>query len=221
MSKTNHIRSGCRDVFHSYLVKNATYAGKLEIPCIEPEHKLPTRLLPFSKAMSSSDYASWIHCYEDDVQFERLWNHPRRYLPILQRFEGMISPDFSLYRDMPLVMQQWNTYRGRAIGHWLQEQGIPIIPNIRFSDERSYTFCCDGISPYCPIAIGSHGCIRIAHEKEYFIQGLEYVVHELHPSTIIVYGSAPEAIFQKYKMQGIQIIQFPSAFSESRKKVHA
>ncbi len=65
------------------------------------------------------------------VAFERIWTTPNKYLPIIKKFRGVITPDFSVYRDMPLVMQQWNIYRSRAIGHWLQEKrcnGYPEYP---------------------------------------------------------------------------------------------
>ena len=124
MSKINSIRSGCRDVFHSYLVSDAIYDGILEIPVIEPTDRLPDRLISFSKAMRTDDYDQWVHFYEDDGGFERVWNRPNYYLPQLKKFSGIITPDFSLYRDMPLVMQQWNTYRGKALGHWWQTQGM-------------------------------------------------------------------------------------------------
>lgn len=75
---------------------------------------------------------------EDDFLFERIWRNPRKYLEVLQRYEGVILPDFSLYRDMPLVMQLWNIYRSRAIGHWLQMNGVTVIPNIRYGDRRTY-----------------------------------------------------------------------------------
>ena len=130
MSKVNLTRSGCKDVFHAFLVADATYDGKLEIPCIEPEKTLPNRLIPFSKAARSSDFGAWIHFYEDDVTFERLWNNPHRYLPILKRFAGVITPDFSLYRDMPLVMQHWNIYRSRAVVQSVigyKQMGFPLL----------------------------------------------------------------------------------------------
>lgn len=72
MSKENSTRTGCKDVFRAFLVKNACYAGDLEIPCIEAEKQLPARLIPFSKAIGGKDYDSWVHFYEDDVSFERL-----------------------------------------------------------------------------------------------------------------------------------------------------
>ena len=101
MSKINSIRSGCKDVFHAFLVKNATYDTKLEIPCLRPENMVPEKLIPFSKAIGSKEYDCWVHFYEDDVAFERIWNKPNKYLPILGKFKGVITPDLSIYRDMP------------------------------------------------------------------------------------------------------------------------
>lgn len=218
MSKENSTRTGCKDVFRAFLVKNARYAGDLEIPCIKAETQLPTRLIPFSKVIGGKDYDAWVHFYEDDVSFERLWNQPHKYLPILKKYAGVISPDFSVYRDMPLVMQHWNIYRSRAIGHWLQENGLPVISNVRWSDDRTYELCCTGVPDDSIIAIGSHGCIRLLQERKYFTQGLDYVVNRLKPKTIIVYGTAPDAIFSKYKEAGITILQFDSDYMIAHKK---
>ena len=219
MSKINSTRTGCRDVFHSYLVQDAKYDGEIEIPVIEFESALPNRLISFSKALKTDDYDQWVHFYEDDACFERVWNRPRLYLPKLKRFNGIITPDFSLYRDMPLVMQEWNTYRGKALGHWWQTNGISVLPNVRCSDERSYAFCCCGVLSNGTICVGTHGCLRIREERAFFKKGLKEIVERLSPTCIIVYGAAPEDIFKKYKDKGIQILQFDSDYAKSRKEV--
>ena len=219
MSKTNCTRSGCKDVFHAFLVKNAQFDTDLEIPRIAPESALPERLISFSKAVMGNDYDQWVHFYEDDANFERLWNKPNKYLPIFHKYKGVITPDFSLYRDMPLVMQQWNTYRSRAIGCWLQENGIPTIANVRWGDERTYDLCCAGVPKNSTIAIGSHGCIKLLQERPYFINGLDYAVRKLRPKAIIVYGTAPDYIFDKYRKQGIEILQFDSDYMVAHRKV--
>lgn len=221
MSKINSTRSGCRDVFHAFLVKNATYDDKYEVPCLKPEFQKPNKLIAFSKAIRSTDYDAWVHFYEDDAEFERIWNRPNTYLPILKKFRGIISPDFSVYRDMPLVMQQWNIYRSRAIGHWLQENSIPVIPNVRYGDERTFEISCAGINKHGIIAIGSHGCIKLLDDRKYFVNGLSYVINKLEPTTIVIYGTAPDKIFEQYKETGIEILQFDSDFMQSRKAVSA
>lgn len=218
MSKENMLRNGCKDVFHSFLVRTAQYDGHLEIPIIQPQDAIPNRLITFSKCLSCRDYDQWICFYEDDVVFERIWNSPEKYLPILSKFNGVITPDFSLYRDMPLVMQLWNIYRGRAIGHWLQDNGINVIPNIRWGDERTYEACCFGVPRNSIIAVGSHGCIKLVKERRQFAEGLDYVVKKLRPTSIIVYGTAPDSIFGKYKQDGIQVFQFDSNYMIAHRK---
>lgn len=95
MARINSTRSGCIDVFNAFLVKNASYDSALEIPRLEIEKRKPTKLIPFSKAARSTEFDAWIHFYEDDVAFERLWNRPNKYLNMLKRFAGVIAPDFT------------------------------------------------------------------------------------------------------------------------------
>ncbi|MDO4939982.1 MAG: DUF4417 domain-containing protein [Lachnospiraceae bacterium] len=216
--KTNSIRVGCHDVFRAFLVNNATFDSELEIPVINPISEIPKKLIPFSKAIKSHDYNCYVHFYEDDVNFERVWNSPKTYLPILKKFSGVISPDFSLYRDMPLVMQYWNTYRGKALGHWFQENGINVIPNVRYGDRRTFLVSCAGIPKHGIISIGSYGCIKIKKDRLIFEEGLSFVINQLQPSTIIIYGATPESIFKKYKDAGITIIQFDSDYATKHQK---
>ena len=219
MSRFNSERNGCKDVWNAYLVSDAHYAGTLEFPVLQPTYWIPNRLISFSKAISSKDFNQWVHFYEDDHLFERIWRNPKRYLPILKRFNGVILPDFSVYRDMPFVMQLWNIYRSRAIGSWLQHNGIKIIVNIRYGDRRTFHYCCDGIACGCTVAVGSHGTLKIAEDKQAFSEGFAAVVRRLKPSTVVVYGAAPDNIFKKYRDAGIKIIQFDSETASAHKEV--
>ncbi len=205
-----------KDVFRSFLVSEARYGGKFELPAIKTSSLLPESVIPFSKAMNKSCkcFDSWIVFYEHDNGFERLWHNPKAYLSKLKKFKGIISPDFSLYRNMPLAMQIWNTYRGRALAAWLQRNGVEIIPNVRFNDERTYEFCFDGIEKNKTVAVSSHGCIRGKENRLYFKLGLARLVAVLSPKTIIVYGRAPDDIFKPYKDRGINIIAFESEISK-------
>ena len=212
MSLKNSTRRNCRDVFNSFLVSTAEYAGIFEFPIIKPAYSIPNRLIPFSKAISSKDYDQWIHFYEDDYLFERLWSNPLKYLNTLKLYNGVILPDFSLYRDMPFVMQLWNIYRSRAIGCWLQKHGVIVIPNIRYGDKRTFRISCIGIPTGAVIAIGTHGTLKNKEDRRIFIEGLGVIIKILKPTTIIVYGFAPDDIFSVYKIKGIKIIQFESEF---------
>lgn len=221
MSSIYNKPKGCKDVFRAFLVEKADYEGIEEIPCIKTSGKLPSKVIPFSKALKTSDYNQWVVFYEKDEKFMRLWNTPHKYLKVLKKFKGVITPDFSLYRNMPLVMQKWSTYQGKAIGVWLQNEGIEVIPNVRFADERSYQFCFDGVEKNSTVAVGTHGCIKESLDRAFFEKGLAEMVKRLNPHTIIVYGAAPDDIFLKYKEMGICIVRFDSDFAIAHKVVGA
>ena len=159
-----------------------------------------------------------LHFYEDDASFERLWNRPFKYLPVLKRYKGVIAPDFSLYRDMPLVMQHWNIYRSHAVAVWLQSEDVPVIANVRWGDKRTYDVCCCGVPRSAAIAVGSHGCIKLLQDRGFFINGLDHVVNTLNPKTIVVYGTSPNAIFGTYKDAGIRVLQFDSDYMIAHRK---
>ena len=97
MAKENATRKSCKDVFNAFLVSFACYAGFFEFPILQPTYCIPNRLIAFSKAISCKNYDQWIHFYEDDYLFERIWRNPTRYLDILKRYNGVILPDFSGY----------------------------------------------------------------------------------------------------------------------------
>jgi hypothetical protein len=218
MRRTNPQRKSCKDVFNAFLVKWAIYAGFFEFPRLRPTFDVPSRIIAFSKALSCKDYDQWIHFYEYDYLFERVWRKPRQFLSLFKKFKGVILPDFSLYRDMPLVMQLWNIYRSRAIGHWLQSNGIKVIPNIRYGDKRTFRICCEGLEKHGVIAVGSHGTMKHKTDREIFLNGLDVVISILQPSVIVVYGTAPDKYFKKYIDAGIKIIQFESDYSLSHKE---
>ncbi len=210
-----------KDVFHAILVKNAEYDGYFEIPSLKPTCSIPQKLIPFSRAIKSNEYDAWVVFYEHDAKFVRVWNQPERYLSVLKKFKGVISPDFSLYRNMPFMMQGWSTYQGKALASFWQENGIDVIPNVRFGDERTFAFCFSGIPKNSVVSVGTHGCIKRKVDREFFKAGLAEMVRILSPQTILVYGAAPDEIFLQYQQQGIQILQFDSDTSTYYKSKQA
>ena len=117
----------------------------------------------------------YIHFYEHDTKFNDVLLSTNDYLDEFKKFKGVISPDCSLYLDMPLCLQIANTYMNRAIGSYLQSEGIYVIPNVRWSDERSYTttelpekFAFIGLPKNSILSIGTYGCIQGKNNKHYF-----------------------------------------------------
>ena len=214
--KNNHRNK----VFNSFLLKNAHFVGKDEFPIIKKEISVPNKLITFSEALNTKDYNQWVCFYEDDYKFIRLWNNPKKYLIKLKKFNGVISPDFSMYWDMPNILQKYNCFIGRSLASWFIENGIKVIPNIRYGDERSKDYFTLGIEPYGNIAIGTLGCIKNNLKRKMLIEGLQLAVTLLKPKNIIVYGSAPKTIFQKYKNQNINVIVYEDKTSKYFKNIN-
>ena len=133
-----------------------------------------------------------------------------RWLELLKSFRGVILPDYSVYRDMPLIVQLYNIYRSRAIGCWLQANEVKVICNLRWGDRRTHRLCCDGAPRCCVIAVGTHGTLKDRDSRRRFAEGLSAVVARLQPTAIVVYGDAPESIFGGCREMGIRIVPFAS-----------
>lgn len=204
------------DGFRADLVKNAEFVGSLEIPLIKKNEEIiiPKDTIPFSLMSQTKDYSEFVIFYEHDIKFADVLLATDDYIDELSNFAGVVSPDCSLYRDMPLVLQIANTYMNRAVGQYLQQHGIYVIPNVRWGDERSYTTCelpekfaFLGITKHSIVSIGTYGCIQSKVNKHYFKEGLNAMLDELEPEVVIVYGSMPESIFKDFKTR-TTFIQF-------------
>lgn len=184
------------DVFNSFLVREAAYSSEEEFPCIKSCNEIPNKIITFSKAMSPKckDYDSWVCFYELDFAFMRIWRQPRRYLNKLKKFNGVISPDFSVYANMPIVMQKYHIYMGRAIATWLKENGVKVIPNVRLGDERTYDFALEGLYKNDVIAIGTVGSYKRLKERNLLISAIKKTLETLEPTDAIIYGPMPKEI---------------------------
>ena len=184
---------------NEWLMEGASYAGKHEMPVIEKFEGIPPeKLSRFSDVIPNRKASrnQWVCFYEGDERFEKVWEKANIYIPILEKFDGIITPDFSMYIDMPLELQRWNCWRGRLIGNYLQRRGCKVIPNVRFGDERTFDFCFDGLPKGSVISLGSLGCIKNRTSREFFEKGLLETVLRLRPKLVIIYGSLTQFVLK-------------------------
>ena len=214
------------DGFNPELVETAFFDGVLEIPRIESPEKIiiPAGMIPFSVRNTSKAYREHVVFYEHDIKFSDVLRNPQKYVESLKGFAGVVTLDCSLYRDMPLEAQIANVYRSRAIGHYFQKNGLNVIPNVRWGDERSFTTGCLpekfaflGLPKKSIVAVGTYGCIRSKEDKYYFRSGLIEMLAELEPKVVLVYGSMPESVF--FGLQDkTQFINYPDWISLKKAK---
>ena len=127
-------------IHNSFLIKTAQFVGEDEFPIIKREDSIPNRIITFSKILETKDFNQWVCFYENDEKFIRLWNNPKKYIKVLKKFNGIISSDFSLFWDMPLEWQRFYCFMGRCLSYWFIENGIKVIPNIRYGSRKSKSF---------------------------------------------------------------------------------
>lgn len=215
--KNKNIKTIIDDGFNAELVETAIFTGCLEIPLIEKpkEFIIPKSMIPFSERNKSVANEEFVCFYEHDIKFRDILTATKEQVESLKKFKGVISPDCSLYYDMPLVLQMTNTYLNRQIGHYLQTQGIYVIPNVRWGDERSYTriipkelpFAFLGLEKYGIYSIGTYGCCQSAEYKHHLREGLRSFIKEIEPEIILVYGSMSDSIFGEFK-KDVQFVHF-------------
>lgn len=201
-------RININDGFNSELAKGAEFVGRFELPNIRPLNTIiiPKHLIPFSER-NKANYSSetFVMFYEHDDHFAELVAHPGIFVDDLRRFAGVVSPDNSLYRDMPFSCQLCNIYRNRLIGSFLQRNGINVIANCRWGDERTYTdsvfgepAAFVGLPKNNVVSVGTYGCIQSEDDKYYFKKGLNVMLDYLNPEVVIVYGAMPDSVFADY-----------------------
>ena len=215
MSKLNKDKKSCRDVFNAFMLSNVDYAGNLEIPIINLSTSEPTELISFSKINKCTEYNKWVHFYEHDYIIERICKYPEKYLQKLKQFKGVITPDFSLYRDMPFTMQINNIFRSHQIGRWLQNEGIDVITNIRYGDDRTYKIACLGVPKHSTVAIGTYGSIKDKENRKYLEAGLPIVFNTIRPKTLVIYGSVTALIKDLCQKYNTQLIVFQSELGKT------
>lgn len=125
----------------------------------------------------------------------------------------MITPDFSLYMDMPRAMKIWNVYRARLIGQIMQEYGIKVIPNVSWAEKETFDFCFDGIEQNAVVCISTIGVKQDKKALAIWTDGVTEMIKRLSPKTILVYGGEIEYDYPK----NTQVIYFENQVTESMK----
>lgn len=183
--------------------------GKYQIPMLDRVDHVPKSLIGFNYAKTSEDTSAGIHFFIDDYQFERVWRQPDHYIEILSKFDCVLTPDFSLYLDMPMAMKIWNRYRSQLIGQMCQDAGLIVIPTLTWAEPETYDFCFDGIPKYSTVATSTVGVMREESSREIWQDGMHEALKRLRPKNVICYGTPIDGFdFGKAKVTYIKARAF-------------
>lgn len=207
------------DGFQAYLTEGAELVGDAGIPMLMnlDNVQIPLDIIPFGKANVCKNRRKYIHFYQHDKEFSRVLTATKRYLDLFKLYDGVITPDCSMQIGQAPCLQQANTYMNRAVGYFFQRNGIPVIPNIRWSDESSFSFCFLGVHPRSIVSVSTHGCIQSAEQRQMFRIGLDAMLDAIHPTSVLVHGFMPNDVFGPYLNQ-VEFHRYPSEFECAHRK---
>lgn len=179
------------DVLKERYIFGGGQVGLHQFVQLDECHEYPSEDLkpvPFNLASKEKRPREAIcHFNIHDYLFESIWNYPGKYIPMLQNFKYVISPDFSAYSEMPMALQIYQFYRRRAMAYYLWLNDVNIIPSAGWGDERTWDWCFDGLPKNSTLAISTNGCHK-GEQREMFIKGFRKMCEVLYPERIVCIG---------------------------------
>lgn len=140
--------------------------------------------LELGESLKGGDTDAYVHFYEFDETFSEVITNIDKHIPVLRRFVGVVTPDCSMLDGQSNCLQATNTFFNRAVGFRLQKAGIPVICNLRWSDESSFDYCFLGVPRGSIVSIGTYGTIKGRKRQDDFRKGWLVMLDAVKPSPL-------------------------------------
>lgn len=197
--------SNKKDVFGFWQIKDYDFEKDRakgitdEYPIVEGVRTIPEHLVLFGQETKKENiedaHNRSIHFFQHDYLFEptiRSEAKSNAKLEIFKKYQSIILPDCSIYTNLPLPVQQYQTYKSRAFGIYLASNGVNVIPSVRWGDKYSWNFCFSGLKRNSLLAVGTLSALGTKEDKDNFHAGFREMVIKIAPSSLIIYGRLPE-----------------------------
>ena len=163
-------------------------SGKYEFPKIKKQDIDVTKIKFLSykntKKEDCENKDKTIHFFTYDWFFEKVYSNPEEEYEKLKQYKYLLSPDFSIFTNMPLTLQIESIFKNRWCGAYWQSKGLKVIPTVSWGDEKSFDFCFDGIEEGSIVAVCTY--YRENCEEE-FMLGYNEMMKRIKPSVVICY----------------------------------
>lgn len=191
VEKQNNKQSLVRNEF---LYHNQS-SGKYEIPIIKKQeidvNKIKILSYVNTKKEDKENKDKTIHFFTYDWFFDEVYEKADKELEKLRQYYCLLSPDFSLFTNMPIALQIESVFKNRWCGAYWQSKGLRVIPTISWGDERSFEFCFDGIEEGSVVAVCTY--YRENCEEE-FMLGYNEMMRRIKPSMVLCYDEPFKAM---------------------------
>lgn len=132
-----------------------------------------------------------------------------------ERFKNckyFIAPDYSQCGDIENAENIHRIFKSRVVSIWLtMNVGAIVIPNITYSNEKSFEYMLDGLEECKTVAFSTKGSVKKEYEKDMLVAAIAKTVDTLNLKSIIVYSVSVDEenirkIFGYAIRKGIEII---------------
>lgn len=169
--------------------------GKYQIPLIKKQDiDLDTiSLLSYVNAKKDDKENAFktLHFFTHDWLFDKVYDKAFDEEEKIKQYYALLSPDFSMFTDMPLALQINSVFKNRWCGaHW-QSLGLRVIPTVSWGDERSFEFCFDGVEQGSVVAVCTY---YRENDEESFMLGYNKMLEIIKPSAILCYDEPFKAM---------------------------
>ncbi len=162
--------------------------GKYQIPLIRKQDiDLNTiNLIGYSdtKRDDKENAYKTVHLFTYDQLFDKVYENAADLAKKLRQYYALLSPDFSMFTDMPKALQIYSVFKNRWCGAYWQSLGLRVIPTISWGDESSFEFCFDGVEQGATVAVCTY--YRENCEEE-FMLGYNRMLEVIKPQSILCY----------------------------------
>lgn len=160
--------------------------GTFEMPVIK-KTKLDLDNIKFVgyDRLSEKERDKIVHFFLDDYKFEVLWKEPEPRIEKLKEYRAVLSPQFSVYTEMPVALQIHQVFKSRWCGAYFQSKGLKVIPSLVWGEPDTFWFSFDGIDEGSVVAVSTIG---MRTEKDLFMAGYKEMMRRIRPKAILCYG---------------------------------
>lgn len=170
------------------------YDGPIEDVVLGPSDCVPStgRLFIWSTFAFNAERCAGgvLGFYTDDERFSSITKNAVKFIDDAKkcRWGAILSPDFSMWRNEPLIVQLYAAYCSRWCARYWQEAGFKIVPSLNWSDERTHNAIHAGIPRGSPVVAVQCRTLRDNTGKALFLKGIEKATEMIEPGKIVVYG---------------------------------
>lgn len=126
-----------------------------------------------------------VHFFVDDYDFGDPYEYPEKTYPLYSQYRFCLTPDYSVYGEMPVWRQLESVAHSRWCGAWWQSRGMKVIPTLSWDKYPSFEFCFGGIDKNSVVAVATYACRQV---RAAFLRGYDAMLERIQPEAIICYG---------------------------------